>query len=100
MLMAISRRSYKLHYETSQSEVFASKTAENLLRVHSKSESPSHQYIKKKGPINKIHTHDITAYEYGSITNIKRVGRIKRIRFEPMTFRSQSEHATAALSPE
>ena len=33
MLMAISRRSYKLHYETSQSEVFASKTAENLLRV-------------------------------------------------------------------
>ena len=36
MLMVISRRSYKLHYETSQSEVFGSKTAENLLRVHSK----------------------------------------------------------------
>ena len=35
-----------------------------------------------------------------SITNIKRVGRIKRIGFEPMTFRSQSEHATAASSPE
>ena len=52
MLMAIPRRSYKLQYETSQSGVFASKTAENLLRVHSKIESPSDQYTVLCDPNN------------------------------------------------
>ena len=36
-LTAVLRRPYKLHYETSQSGVFLSKIAENLLRVHFKS---------------------------------------------------------------
>ena len=50
-LTAIPRRPYKLRYETSQSRAFPSKTAESLLRVHSKIESPSHQYTVWSIPI-------------------------------------------------